>query len=389
MSDLKVLEGTDNAKAQGSWVYTDQGVASEQGFGHVSKDWYPKTMSYEDGIATIEEEKRQREDITFDAKHVEFIPLKDTVQVKLGDRVFTPSNWAAKQLCHWFGTPQTLLSFYKEPCFYDMEVIAHALQNGKRKYAEKGKDLLFRTYQDGTLRGVMSSKYSTVDNVWYLKQLQELIPGGRLSHWKGSADTIFGNILIPDTIRDGGDGDMGGMLSIGNCEIGKRVVFQTPSLFRAICMNGCIWGQIRGIELRQRHIRVDLEALRAMMEVNIGKQIPLLTIKLPEFLNLHNIKADIAMSPLFAAIAKQNNLASNVALEFMGEWNQHGAEKSAFGVVDAVTRAGQKFDADTWFTCDQIGGQILSGGVQGWERLSNFAKSLSDKEVNKVFGIAV
>ena len=52
------------------------------------------------------------------------------------------------------------------------------------------------------------------------------------SHWKGDEDThdlaIF---LLPDTIMDYGqddDTDYGGMVSISNCEIGKRRISQYP-----------------------------------------------------------------------------------------------------------------------------------------------------------------
>lgn len=385
---VDVIKATDDKLSQGQHVYDYQGVASDEGFNHVSKLWYPKTISFEDGMEKITQEKRQREDILFQAKDVRFQATGKNVLVILGDRTFSPTAHAAKQVCNWFKTPQTLLTFYKEPDVQDMEVLEHALNNGKRAYADKDKPLLFRTYQDGTLRGLMSDKYSTVDNVWYLELLQKLIPGGRLSHWKGDADTIYGNILIPDTIREEDDSDYGGLLNIGNCEIGRRVIFQTPSLFRAICCNGILWGETKGIELRQRHIRIDLEELREAIKANIGKQIPLLTIKLPELLNTHNLKAEVGVANLFAAIAKRNNLTTEVTGEFMVQWDEHSNEKTAFGVIDAVTRAGQKFDADTWFACDSIGGALMREGEAGWNRINSFAKSLTDKDINKAFGIA-
>ena len=54
-----------------------------------------------------------------------------------------------------------------------------------------------------------------------------VLPDGRFSHDKSDEDTVFGNILLPDTILDKSaddDTDYGGMVSIGNCEIGKRRV---------------------------------------------------------------------------------------------------------------------------------------------------------------------
>ncbi len=76
--------------------------------------------------------------------------------------------------------------------------------------------------------------------------MRKLIPGGRLSHWRGDADTLWGNVLIPDTIRQESDSDYGGMVSIGNSEIRERRITSRPSVFRAICFNGCIWDREAG-----------------------------------------------------------------------------------------------------------------------------------------------
>jgi hypothetical protein len=103
---------------------------------------------------------------------------------------------------------------------------------------DQDKQRLIRTWSDGTLRAFLSQKYTIVNNAWFLDVLSKAIPGGVVSHWKGDADSIFGNVLIPDTIRAEADSDFGGMLSVGNSEIGTRRISSLPSVFRAICMNG-------------------------------------------------------------------------------------------------------------------------------------------------------
>src|SRR5688500_17842516 len=60
---LKPLTGDANKLAEGSFVFTSQGVASEQGFRNVSKLWYPQTMSFEQGLAQLEAGRAQTEDI--------------------------------------------------------------------------------------------------------------------------------------------------------------------------------------------------------------------------------------------------------------------------------------------------------------------------------------
>jgi len=383
-----VLQGNEDALKQGSWVFTDQGVAEKEGFCNVSQYWYPKTLSYEQGIEQVEHLRLEREDYEFSAKNVEF-GLTDTgISVNIGGQTFTPNDWSARQLCNWFDTPQTIYTYYRDGDVDARDLIVRALRAGQRQYKDKDKTLLFRTYKDGTLRGVMSQKYSIIDNVWYINTLKEFIPGGRLSHWNGDADTLYGNVLIPDTIREETDSQYGGMLSISNCEIGRRVISQIPSIFRAICRNGCIWGATKGTEMRQRHIRVDYKSVKELIRDNIHKQIPLLTTGIPMLLDTHNLTTEVGMANIFAAIVKQHNMTHEIAGEFIQQWTNNSNEKTAFGVIDAVTRAGQKFSPEVWVECDKIGGELVRGSDKAWDKLTGFAKSLDEKDVQKIFGIA-
>ena len=56
------IEAYDGANQEGQWVFDSQGVASDEGFGHVSKDWYPKTISYDEGMDQLEAEQGHRQD---------------------------------------------------------------------------------------------------------------------------------------------------------------------------------------------------------------------------------------------------------------------------------------------------------------------------------------
>lgn len=390
MTGETILAGNDEAKAQGSWVFTDQGVAAEQGFKNVSQFWYPKTISFEDGQAQVATLAANREDILFDMRDVKFIPSATGVAVDIDGRKFSPTDWGMRQLCNWFNVPQTMWTAYGKGDSGDIELLCSALGNGRRK-VEDEKELLFRTYSnDSTLRAVMSDSYSIVDNEWYLRTLAEFVPGGRLSHFTFSdADNVYGNILIPDSIRAEDDSDYGGMLSISNSEIGKRIISQTPSLFRAICMNGCIWGQVEGVMMKKRHRGIELSDLKELIRLNIQKQIPLMTTKVEDLIQTHTFKITAAVQNIYAAIAKRNTLNAVTVNTMAEQWIQNGAEKSLFGIMDGMTRAGQKLDADTWVQLDTISGGLLNGGQAGWENLNGFAKTLSDKEVAKAFGNAI
>ena len=390
MTELKQIVANPENLSAGSWVFNQQGVAADEGFRNVSQYWLPKTLTFEQGLEKLEAERAEREDIT--AKPLYLKPSNTEKQLEIGieGEYYRVTDHAARQLCTWLGVPQTMWTHYSGGDWGDREVIRFALENGLQHWAadKADKELLFRTYKDGTLRAVLSTGYSIVDNRWYLETLQEFIPGGRLSHFAFSnADTLFGAILMPDTLRMESDSEYGGLLDISNCEIGRRVIAQTPSLFRAICMNGCRWGETAGTELRKRHRGLDLNTLKTWIRDNIHKQIPLLTTHIDTLLGTRMLKATTTMDRIFGTIAKANQFSSDVTNQIAREWFDHSNEHTAFGVIDAITRAGQKFDGDVWSQCNGIGGELVMMGTKGWDSLNARAKAMEDKDIKKVFAL--
>ncbi len=393
MSDLAILTGNDETLADGAHVWA-QGVAADEGFKNVSRRWYEQTTDYDAGFEHLESERGAREDITFDRDNVQFaLNGADNFVVKIGGREFIPTSWAARQLSKWYKVPETLTNHFIDGDADDVNLLCDVFDNANRKLKgvddeEGGKNLKFRTYSDGTLRAVLSEQYSIVDNRWYLEVLKELIPGGRLSHFNRSdADTIYGNILIPDTIREEQDSDYGGMVSIGNCEIGKRKVSQYPSIYRAICLNGCIWGKTAGMEYTKRHRGIVLDELRAMIITNINRQIPLMGVGVDKLLATRTLPITSAVYAMFAAIVNEHNLNKNVANSAVTQWEAQGKEKTCFGIIDAITRGGQEHDETLWIATDEVAGKIMAGGASMWEKLNATASSLSEDKIVKLLGI--
>jgi hypothetical protein len=266
------------------------------------------------------------------------------------------------------------------------------LTNGLRRI-DGDTNYKVRTYDDGTMRAFVSEKYAEVDNRWFLDQVRDVIPGGRLSHWRGDADTIWGNVLIPDTIREEDDSDYGGMVSISNCEIGKRNVKSLPSLFRAICMNGCIWSQTKGQEIKVRHVgEIDLDQLSIQLHDNIEAQIPLIPQGIERLLGIRAMGTDgIPMRNVIAAVAETNReVDKRGATAILEAWVTEESkiapvERSLFDVVNSVTRAGQYFDNQTWVKFDELGGRLINSTEKQWESLKRRAEDMEDDDFSRIF----
>jgi hypothetical protein len=264
--------------------------------------------------------------------------------------------------------------------------------NNAMRRIDQDKKFRLRTYKDGTCRAFVTEQYAPIDNRWYLDVLGEFIPGGRFSHWRGDEDTIYGNVLIPDTIMDYGadDSDYGGMISVGNCEIGTRRITQTPSLFRAICMNGCIWGQTEGQKIRRVHRgNIDLAALKLEIAKNIQDQIPLLAPSIKKFLETRSLElGKTSAKSVIASVSSDYKLSKKEATEFLEQFITYESEQSTlFGIINGLTRAGQKFGNKEWVRFDEIAGGLAQMDSSQWNSVLRRADTFNSKDYEKVFAL--
>jgi hypothetical protein len=407
--NLSKLVGDDSKKNEGSFVYSSQGVASAEGFGHVSKLWYPKTLSYEAGLAQIEAGRAQTEDIlcTVD-KMTPAVDPQGNFAFRCSDgRYFKPTPHAMEQVGNWARTGTWFVrdmlvnptdvkgkELYARDSI-DANTLARVVANGFRRI-EADKKFLFRTRKDGTMRAMLTDRYAIVDNRWLVELMSKIIPGGRLSHWRGDSDTLYGNILIPDTIREDSDSDYGGMLSLSNSEIGERRIGTCPSIFRAICMNGCIWGATKGQRTGKVHRgKINLNELANAIRVNLQAQIPLLPQGINKLLSTRMLGWDGADAKVvIAGVAGDFKLSKKQATAVLQAWGVEAKQtpdlaKTLFGITNAVTRAGQTFDNSSWVDFDEAGGKLLAYSKDDFAKLVSRAKSLSVEDVEEVYSSAV
>ena len=245
MSYEKLVPSTRN-KDQGDFVKSLQGstgTGMQEGT-HVHKDWWAKTASYDTVMQQVQADIDNREDIMVKAGNI--TPAYNDQQqfgFSVGGRHFVPTDWSLQQFSTRTSAPSSsaLREMRNQPDYdqQDADLIVDYAANYLRRI-DPDKEFRLRTYTDGTCRAFLTDKYAPVDNRWYLETLREFLPDARFSHWRGDEDTIYGNLLLPDSVIDYGqddDTDYGGMVSVGNCEIGKRRLSQTPSIFRAIYLH--------------------------------------------------------------------------------------------------------------------------------------------------------
>lgn len=390
----------DASKAdEGSFV---RGLSGRTGTGfatgsHVHKDWYAKTLSYDDVMERIQADIDNREDVMVKAGDIT-PTFNDDNQFcfSVGDRQFVPTDWSLQQFSTRAKAPSVsvMREMRNQEGFddQDAELMVDFAANYLRRI-DPDKEFRLRTYTDGTCRAFLTDKYAPVDNRWFVDTLREFLPGARMSHWRGDEDTLYGNLLLPDSIMDYGqddDTDYGGMVSIGNCEIGKRRLSQTPSIFRAICMNGCIWGQQKGQDIAKVHRgTIDLDQLKVRMAENIEFQLSILPDGIRKFLATRTMSTGThSMKGVIAAVCNEFRLDKRQSTEVLEQFVTHEHNHTnLFGVINAVTRAGQEFNANTWYNLDEVGGKLMELSANRWDNILRRADTYGDKEFEKVFAI--
>lgn len=399
-------------KPTGAHFTDSQAKAAD--FSKVAAVWHAQTMTFDQGISAMVEQQRIIEDMNaplsaFEAvldsqdrfairhKHTgrEYIPtekaIKDMAVIGMTSEWFISDMLHDKVKVSGKGEEKILFKRDRRDAEVLRDVINLTLFTPGR--VDQSKIRLFRTWNDGSLRAVLSEQYAIINNVWYLEVLAKLIPGGVLSHWRGDADTIFGNVLIPDSIRQETDSAYGGMLSVGNSEIGLRRIFSLPSVFRAICMNGCIWEQEKGAAVNKVHRgEVDMDGLTASIAKNLQAQIPLLSAGIDKLLGIRSyVIGDVSTTQAVAQFFADYKLPKSLAPKFLAQYNKEleimGAEaRSAFGLQAALTRVGQELSNEEWFKFDQIAGTVATMKRDRWEALLSRARTLQKEDTEKLLG---
>lgn len=372
------------------------GVGFADGF-HVHKDWLAKTIDYDTALEKIGKAEQERHDYILDADQVKFVVTKtDKFAVEIDGKEYTPTEHSYPQMSQKIGVLSSSIlreMAAKEPDKQDAETMVSLARNSLRR-VKTGTKFFVRTYTDGTLRAWFSDKYAPVDNRWYLETLREFLPSARLSHWKSTEDTLWGNLLLPDSMKnvpEDQDSDFGCMLSVANCEIGKRRLNLLPSIFRSICLNGNIWDQKHGVAIRRKHMgNIDLATLKTEIGESIKAQLPIAAEAIEKFLATRKLEISTNVRDVLAVVAMDEKLTSGQAYRaYKAHDLFESGSNNLFGIVNAITRMGQSFDPETNYAMDVLGGKLSQMSSSSWDRILSKSRSINADDIESVYGVAV
>lgn len=411
VDNSNVLQGkTATQNADGTW-FNSIGLQSTEAHRHVAKVWQDRCTSLSDFISVVKKQSETKKDI---------VKPESQIRLKSPDTLVDGTLITKSGLrCLRFFTdiPSSMISFLEERG-YDEELVRFVnseLDLREQNWNGAGKeprDFRLRLRQDDEgndiVRAVVSDRYGVIDNHEAMDFIADALPSLKdalASHIFNDGDDIFGNVLLPDHMKSEPDSDYGVGIAFRNSEIKNATFKVSPFLFRAICLNGMIWGRSNSeIQINQKHLgNIDTDNLRKQVRHAIAVALT----QGNNMLELMNLSKNVKVENPLAVIAQlsrdqkmtqdQGKLWHKGYLDSLEENTGHLNEKTAFGIVNGLTRSAQNYKGATRENMESIASFILAPAIDAdlqaiqkrWGRIGDNASQLDEKTVKQYQFVAV
>ena len=402
---FQVAQGaTAKQDANGNWV-NSIGLASTATHRHVAKQWQAQCTPLADFIETVKAQSTHKVDVV---KPESEIRLKD-VDTLIDGTPLTDSGMNSLRM--FTDIPSSMINFLKEREYNDdmVKYVNAELDRRETEWNNKGKDgrsfnVRIRHDDEGNdvIRAIVSERYGVIDNHEAMEMVANALPSlndALASHLSNDGDDIFGNILLPDYMKSEPDSDYGVGIAFKNSEIRNSTFKISPFLFRAICLNGMIWGRMNSeINVNQRHMgKIDLGDL----QLQVTHAIKVALTQGNDMLTLLNHAKQVKVQNPIATIAQlardnkmtveQGRLWHKGYLDSLQESKGDIHEKTAFGIINGLTRSAQDYKGATREQMETTASFILAPSIDSdlqaiskrWGLIDDRAKQLEDKTVKQ------
>jgi len=405
VTSLQPKEGaTAKQDANGNWVNAI-GLQSTATHRHVAKQWQAQCTPLADFMETVKSQSTHKVDVV---KPESEIRLKD-VDTLIDGTPLTESGMNSVRM--FTDIPSAMINFLKEREYNDdmVKYVNAELDRRETEWNNKGKEkrsfnVRVRHDDDGNnvIRAIVSERYGVIDNHEAMQMVVNALPSlndALASHLFNDGDDIFGNILLPDYMKSEPDSDYGVGIAFKNSEIRNSTFKISPFLFRAICLNGMIWGRMNSeINVNQRHLgKIDLGDLQQQ----VTHAIKVALTQGNDMLTLLGYAKKVKVENPLATIAQlardnkmtveQGKLWHKGYLDSLQEAKGDIHENTAFGIVNGLTRSAQDYKGATREQMETTASLILAPAIDSslqeiskrWGLIGDRAKQLEQKTINQ------
>lgn len=272
------------------------------------------------------------------------------------------SRFALGQLCTKVGVPTRYI--YK--CI-DSGRIDLAKDNVNSWLEDYNKDLFIREY-NGTVRGVLSSKYSVCDSHEILKVLEDAVD---LSKYKikGSflnEERLHLRLVSTEMLPIDGE-DLFAGLFINSSDVGRSILTVQFGIYKQVCTNGLVIAKAGGTLFEQKHIGISADEFHQSLVASLAN-IDLLTEHAVEWVNRAKNRYNHwsvetehpeDIEEFVAYIRQQTNLSDDSAHKVI-DLMQTRYEDNRWGLINSITEVAQDFTLERRIELERIAGNMLA-----------------------------
>lgn len=408
------LQTSGTATSRNGVFLNALGLESTAEFRHVAKRWQETCVPF----TAIESQVAAEAAAKFDRIVPESAVRLDTendLQIAgndvIGDPVALTDNGRAS-LRLFTEVPSSMITYLAERG-YGNEISRYVNEDLDRRaaqWADRHDDardfrLRFRNDNQGNpvVRAVVSDQYGVIDNHEALQIFREAVGPDvdkyLASHVSNNGDDIFVNFLVPDTLQSDPDSDYGIGIAFRNSEIRNSTLKVSPFLFRAICLNGMIWGRANSnVNVNKRHRgTVDRFELRENIAYAVkaalshGQGMKSLLEKSKEVRVENPLQTIAQLSRDQKLTTEQGRAWHRGYLQTLEEKSGHIADRTAFGIVNGLTRAAQEYSGAIRESLESTSSVILAPAIDAdlaaiqkrWGTISQIATGLSEETVRQ------
>jgi hypothetical protein len=292
----------------------------------------------------------------------------------------SPSPFALGQLCARLGIPAA----YIRQCpliLQDQNVNFWLRQGSARTVGQKngidegggqpsgeskGSENWLLRARHGTLRAVLSERFSPLDNTTLLETLAPLLPPHYRAQWVSLEDESFHLRVIDPTraheVLPSDDFFVG--VHLANSEVGYRSLTVDALVYRLVCTNGLV-ALVKGKSLlRQRHIHVAQPRFKAALEEALEQALGATETLLSQ---LQSATKQVVPDAGTAIERLSNHWHLSEATQELAKASLLGepaiVQESAYGLLNAFTAAAQSLEGEKRYDLEMLASSLAQHGV--------------------------
>lgn len=290
-----------------------------------------------------------------------FIPEDPFGEYDTSIQEFSISRYALGQLGSKIGVPAR----YLEKCITSGRLDL-AQDNVNSWLEDYNKDLLIREY-DGTIRGILSSKYSVCDSHEILKVVSDTIDT-RNYKVKGSylnEERLHVRLISKEMLPIDGE-DLFAGLFIDSSDVGRSILTVKFGIYKQVCTNGLMIARAGGVLFEQKHIGISADEFHEGLVASL-KNVDLLTENAVEWVNRAksrynhwNINSEHPeeIQEFVNYIRQKTNLSDESANKVIALMRDR-YEDNRWGLINSITEVAQDFTLERRLELERIAGNLL------------------------------